>query len=50
MNAFPVRPGDILFVSQAPLADAAKFFQILSGATATVAIPRTLGGNFPSGN
>lgn len=50
MNAFPVRPGDILYVSQAPLADAAKFFQILSGATATVAIPRTLGGNFPSGN
>lgn len=50
MNAFPVRPGDILFVSQAPLADAQKFFQILSGATATVAIPRTLGGNFPSGN
>ena len=50
MNAFPVRPGDILYVSPAPLADAAKFFQILSGATATVAIPRTLGGNFPAGN
>lgn len=49
MNAFPVRPGDILYVSPAPLADAAKFFQILSGATATVAIPRTLGGNFPAG-
>lgn len=50
MNAFPVRPNDILYVSPAPLADAAKFFQILSGATATVAIPRTLGGNFPAGN
>lgn len=50
MNAFPVRPGDIVYVSPAPLADAAKFFQILSGATATVAIPRTLGGNFPSAN
>lgn len=50
MNAFPVRPGDILYVSPAPLADAAKFFQILSGATATIAIPRTLGGNFPAGN
>ncbi|WP_422002530.1 polysaccharide biosynthesis/export family protein [Reyranella sp.] len=49
MNTFPVRPGDILFVSQAPLSDAAKFFQILSGAAGTVAIPRTLGGNFPSG-
>lgn len=50
MNVFPVRPGDILYVSPAPLADAAKFFQILSGATATVAIPRTLGGSYPSGN
>jgi polysaccharide export outer membrane protein len=49
MNSFPVRPGDILYVSQAPLADAQKFFQILSGAAGTVAIPRTLGGNFPSG-
>lgn len=49
MNVFPVMPGDILFVSPAPLADAAKFFQILSGAAGTVAIPRTLGGNFPSG-
>lgn len=49
MNAFPVRPGDIVFVSQAPMADAAKFFQILSGAAGAVAIPRTLGGNFPTG-
>lgn len=49
MNSFPIRPNDIVYVSAAPLADAAKFFQILSGATATVAIPRTLGGNFPSG-
>ena len=49
MIRFPVRPNDIVFVSTAPLAEAARFFQILSGATATVAIPRTLGGNFPSG-
>ena len=49
MNQFPIRPNDIVFVSTAPLAEAARFFQILSGATATVAIPRTLGGNFPSG-
>lgn len=49
MNQFPVRPNDIVFVSTAPMAEAARFFQILSGATATVAIPRTLGGNFPSG-
>ena len=50
MNRFPVRPGDILYVATAPLAEASRFFQILSGASATVAIPRTLGGNFPSGN
>ena len=49
MGGFPMRPNDILYVSTAPLAEAARFFQILSGATATVAIPRTLGGNFPSG-
>ncbi|MGE0576370.1 MAG: polysaccharide biosynthesis/export family protein [Reyranella sp.] len=49
MSQFPVRPNDIVFVSTAPMAEAARFFQILSGATATVAIPRTLGGNFPSG-
>jgi hypothetical protein len=35
-------------VSTAPLADVAKFMQIISGATATVAIPRTLFGNYPS--
>lgn len=46
MNTFPVRPNDIVYVSAAPLAEAARFFQILSGATATVAIPRTLGGDF----
>ena len=49
MNSFPVRPGDILYVSQVHLADAQTFFQILSGAAGTVAIPCTLGGNFPSG-
>jgi polysaccharide export outer membrane protein len=49
LNSFPVRPNDILYVSTAPLADLAKFMQILSGASATVAIPRTLGGNYPSG-
>lgn len=49
MNRFPLRPNDILFVSAAPLAEAARFFQILSGATGTVAIPRTLLGNYPSG-
>ena len=49
MSGFPVRPNDILFVSTAPLAEVARFMQILSGATATVAIPRTLAGNYPSG-
>ncbi|MDP1961147.1 MAG: polysaccharide biosynthesis/export family protein [Reyranella sp.] len=50
MSNFPVRPNDIVFVSAAPLAEAARFFQILSGATGTVAIPRTLLGNYPSGS
>jgi len=49
MSGFPVRPNDIVYVSVAPLADAARFFQILSGATGAVAIPRTLLGNYPSG-
>lgn len=49
MSGFPVRPNDIVYVSAAPLAEVAKFMQILSGATATVAIPRTLLGNYPSG-
>lgn len=49
MNKFPVRPDDIVYVSPAPLADLAKFFQILSGATGSVAIPRTLLGNYPTG-
>lgn len=48
LGSFPVRPNDILFVSTAPLAEFAKFMQILSGATATVAIPRTLFTNFPA--
>lgn len=49
MSGFPMRSNDILYVSAAPLAEVARFMQILSGATATVAIPRTLGGNYPSG-
>ncbi len=48
LGAFPVRPDDILYVSTAPLADVAKFMQILSGASGTVAIPRTLFSNFPA--
>lgn len=49
LNTFPVRANDILYVSPAPLAEASRFFQILSGATNTVAIPRTLIGNYPTG-
>lgn len=48
INAFPLQPNDIVYVSQAPLAEAARFFQILSGATGTVAIPRTLLSNYPA--
>jgi polysaccharide export outer membrane protein len=50
MTSFPLEPNDILFVSTAPLSEASRFFQILSGATNTVAIPRTLLGNYPGGN
>jgi polysaccharide export outer membrane protein len=49
LSSFPVRPNDIMYVSTAPLADVGKFMQILSGATSTVAIPRTLFGNYPGG-
>lgn len=48
LGSFPVRPNDILFVSTAPLAEFAKFMQILSGATGAVAIPRTLFSNYPA--
>lgn len=49
MTTFPVLPNDIVFVSTAPLADLRTFMQILSGTSAAVAIPRTLGTNFPAG-
>jgi polysaccharide export outer membrane protein len=49
MTSFPLQPNDILFVSAAPLSEASRFFQILSGATNSVAIPRTLLGNYPTG-
>ena len=48
MNTFPIEPNDIIYVSPAPLAEASRFFQILSGATGTVAIPRTLLGTYPA--
>jgi polysaccharide export outer membrane protein len=50
MSRFPLRPNDIVYVATAPLSEAARFFQILSGATSSVAIPRTLLGNYPTGN
>jgi polysaccharide export outer membrane protein len=49
MGAFPVLPNDIVYVSTAPLAELRTFMQILSGTSATVAIPRTLTTNFPAG-
>ena len=54
--AVTTRPNDtlyvstILYVSAIRLAEASRFFQILSGVTGTFAIPRTLLGNFPSGS
>lgn len=40
---FPVLPDDVLYVSDAPIAEAAKVFQVLTGVSGLGAIPRNLG-------
>ena len=42
-QAFPVLPDDMIYVSDAPLAEAAKVFQIFTGLSGLGAIPRNLG-------
>ncbi len=42
-QTFPVLPDDMLYVSDAPIAEAAKVFQVLTGAGGIGAIPRNLG-------
>jgi polysaccharide export outer membrane protein len=43
---FPVLPDDLIYVSEAPIAEAAKVFQLLTGASAIGAIPRNAGANY----
>ena len=41
---FPVLPDDLIYVSEAPIAEASKVFQLLTGVSGLGAIPRNLGG------
>jgi len=43
---FPVLPDDLIYVSEAPIAEAAKIFQVLTGLSAVGAVPRNLGANY----
>jgi polysaccharide export outer membrane protein len=40
---FPVLPEDLIYVSEAPIAEAAKVFQLLTGVSGLGAIPRNVG-------
>lgn len=43
-EAFRIRPEDIVYVSEAPLAEVAKVLQIISGVTSIASAPRTAAG------
>ena len=43
---FPVLPDDLIYVSDAPIAEAAKVFQLLTGVSGIGAIPRNAGVNY----
>jgi polysaccharide export outer membrane protein len=43
---FPVLPDDLIYVSEAPIAEAAKVFQLLTGVSGIGAIPRNLGAGY----
>jgi polysaccharide export outer membrane protein len=43
---FPILPGDLVYVSEAPISEAAKVFQIITGVSAIGAIPRNLGASY----
>lgn len=45
-QAFPVLPDDTIYVSNAPIADAAKVFQLLIGVSNIGAMPRNYGANY----
>ena len=43
---FPVLPDDLIYVSEAPISEAAKVFQLLTGLSGLGAIPRNLGAGY----
>jgi polysaccharide export outer membrane protein len=43
---FPVLPDDLIYVSEAPISEAAKVFQIFTGISGMGAIPRNLGAGY----
>jgi polysaccharide biosynthesis/export protein len=43
---FPVLPDDLIYVSEAPISEAAKVFQIFTGLSGAGAIPRNLGAQY----
>ena len=40
---FPVLPDDLIYVSESPIAEAAKVFQVINGVSGLGAVPRNLG-------
>ena len=43
---FPVLPDDLVYVSEAPVAEASKIFQVLTGLSGVGAVPRNLGASY----
>jgi polysaccharide biosynthesis/export protein len=43
---FPVLPDDLIYVSDSPIAEAAKVFQIINGVSNLGAVPRNLGAGY----
>jgi polysaccharide export outer membrane protein len=43
---FPVLPDDLIYVSEAPISEAAKVFQLINGVSGLGAVPRNLGAGF----
>ena len=45
-EAFRIRPEDIVYVSNAPIADAIKVLQLINGVAAIGAVPRNYGAQY----
>ncbi|HEX3991348.1 MAG TPA: polysaccharide biosynthesis/export family protein [Acetobacteraceae bacterium] len=45
-QTFPVLPDDLVYVSEAPISEAGKVFQIITGVSSVGAIPRNLGASY----